>query len=155
MLKVQFNDLVSNFKSEAEHPLSKHTIESYNQILETYKAVITQIPSAPPPFPPTKLTIGVFLKYKKDLGISYSALKTYLVALSHYCRTNGIQDETKDPSIKKFMAAANKTMLGSSFPYDVDAIKPEDLDLIATKINRNNFIEIRDMALFSHNLNAC
>ena len=90
MLDVEFGALVRNFENESQQSLCKSTIGTYSQLLQFYEATITRIPSAPPPFPPTKETIGAFLKYKKDFWSSYSTLKAYLVALSHYCRANKI-----------------------------------------------------------------
>lgn len=149
MLNVKFESLVQDLQNEASHVLSASTSHCYSEILQLYEAVVSQIPSAPHPFPPTKFTVGAFLKYKKNLGASYSTLKNYIVALSHYCRTHNCEDVTKDPLIKDFMASANKSMLGSSFPYAVDAMKPEDLDKIAGKIDKKQIIHVRDIAMFT------
>ena len=149
MKSSNYVDLLQEFGSEQKHRLSENSLKTYQENIRNYEAVLKLIPNAPPPFPPTIQSFGAFLTYKKNMGVSFSTLKSYKVAMSFYCVENGIEDITKSKEINDFMQSMNRKMLGSSFPYSSDALTPNILGKICEKIKLEKFIDVRDMAMFS------
>lgn len=149
MLKANFDELLKEFSEDQKKSISATSSKAYEQNFDHYVAILLSIPNAPPPIPPTIQSFGAFLKYKRKMGVSYSTLKAYNVAMAHYCLEHNIEDITKSKQITKWMKAMNRELLGSSFPFAANSITPQILGQISKKINCAKFIDVRDMSMFS------
>ena len=141
--------LVGEAEETAKNNLAASTQRAYQSIKDQYEIIIGMIDGAPPPYPPTTKTIICFLQYKKQMSCTYSTILHLYHCLCSVFKQSFNLNFSEDQEITKYMTSLNREMLGQSNPYATDAISKEMLIKISQKMNMNNPINIRDLALFT------
>lgn len=144
---MNFDALLDDMREDSKHIVAPSTGAVYERLLEYYEFIISQIPNADPPFPPTVKTIGAFFAYRKRHGCCYSTIRFSLFALKFHILANGWEDVTSDESIKTYIKSLQRVMHSGYAPYAANSIHLGDLESICDNTGMNNFTDCRDTAM--------
>ena len=72
---IDFETLLEDVKADSAKAIAQSTYDCYEREIEHYQFIISQIPNADPPFPPTIRTITAYLENRKHYNCTYSTIK--------------------------------------------------------------------------------
>lgn len=144
---IDFESLINEMKLDSQKSIALSTYECYEREIQHYEFVISQIPNADPPFPPTVKSVGAYIAYRKHFNCSYSTIKGSIYALKFYLRKNNLEDVTMHHDIKQYLHGLQRVMKGGFSPFASNAITLKELEKICNGTNLNNFVSVRNTSM--------